>query len=67
MAGVLERLIWHRDITPFMPHCDCEPDLCALELQTAKDILQEVFGASPADVDDMIRCRLEDRFELEAF
>ena len=65
MAGVLERLIWHRDITPFMPQCDCEPDLHALELQTAKEILQEVFGASPADVDDMIRCRLEDRLKFD--
>ena len=65
MARVLERLVWHRDITPFMPQCDCEPDLHVLELQTAKEILQEVFGASPADVDDMIWCRLEDRLEFD--
>ena len=65
MAGVLERLVWHRGITSFMPQCDCEPDLRTIELQTAKEILQEVFGTSPADVDDMIRCRLEDRLEFD--
>ncbi|MDD5700650.1 MAG: hypothetical protein PHU23_01255 [Dehalococcoidales bacterium] len=32
-----------------------------LELETAKQILQEVFHASPLDVDDMIHGRLEEK------
>lgn len=32
-----------------------------LELETAKQILQEVFNARPSDVDDMIYSRLEER------
>jgi hypothetical protein len=31
------------------------------ELQTAKEILAEVFHALPADVEDMIQMRLEER------
>ena len=65
MAGVLERLIWHRGVTPFMPQYSSKSDLHAQELQTAKEILREVFGASPEDIDDMIRCRLEDRLDPE--
>jgi hypothetical protein len=30
------------------------------ELETAKEILAEVFGARPSDVEEMIRLRLED-------
>jgi len=36
-------------------------DRKALELETAKEILQEVFATSLAEVEDMIRQRLEDR------
>jgi hypothetical protein len=31
-----------------------------LELETAKEILKEVFHARPSDVDDMIQRRLEE-------
>jgi hypothetical protein len=31
------------------------------ELETAKEILAEVFGARPSDVEEMIRLRLEER------
>jgi len=34
-------------------------DRKALELQTAKEILQEVFATTSADVEEMIRLRLE--------
>ena len=34
-------------------------DRKALELVTAKEILQEVFGASRSEVEEMIRLRLE--------
>ena len=33
----------------------------ALELETAKEILAEVFRARPADVEEMIQKRLEER------
>ena len=33
----------------------------ALELETAKEILSEVFHARPADVEEMILRRLEER------
>ena len=33
----------------------------ALELETAKEILAEVFGARPGEVEEMIRRRLEER------
>ena len=32
-----------------------------LELQTAKQILEEVFNARPADVEEMIQLRLEEK------
>ena len=32
-----------------------------LELQTAKEILAEIFQVRPADVEDMIQIRLEER------
>jgi hypothetical protein len=32
-----------------------------LELETAKQILQEVFHACPSDVEDMIHSKLEER------
>ncbi|MGD0953196.1 MAG: hypothetical protein ABR985_12520 [Methanotrichaceae archaeon] len=32
-----------------------------LELQTAKQILEEVFHARPADVQEMIQMRLEEK------
>jgi hypothetical protein len=32
-----------------------------MELETAKEILAEVFGARPSDVEEMIQARLEER------
>lgn len=37
----------------------------AQELDTAKEILAEVFQIRPADVEEMIQKRLEDRFWQE--
>ncbi len=39
-------------------------DLKALELETAKEILCEVFGVVPGDVEEMIRQRLEEQEAL---
>ena len=36
-------------------------NLKVLELQTAKEILAEVFHARPADVEEMIQRRLEEK------
>ena len=64
MAGVLEQLIG-----PFQRRPRSEPkvifdiglDRKVIELETAKEILQEVFATSSAEVEEMIRLRLEDR------
>jgi hypothetical protein len=64
MAGVLEQLIRPLHRRPRMePKAVFEIDLDrkARELETAKAILQEVFATSLAEVDEMIRLRLEDR------
>jgi hypothetical protein len=38
-------------------------DLKGLELETAKEILSEVFGTTPGEVEVMIRQRLADQRE----
>lgn len=40
-------------------------DLQVLELQTAKEILAEIFGARPGEVEEMIQRRLEERSWVE--
>ncbi len=52
------RLPWTRD-RPSIPRQKINPRL--LELQTAKQILEEVFHARPSDVEDMIQRRLEEK------
>jgi len=39
-------------------------DKKALELDTAKEILREVFGTTPAEVEEMIRLRIEEQEAL---
>jgi hypothetical protein len=39
-------------------------DRRALELQTAKEILEEVFGTTSAEVEEMILLRLAERHAL---
>ena len=64
MAGVIEQMIW-----PRLKRQGAEPkavfgiglDRRAQELETAKEILREVFATSAAEVDEMIRLRLEAR------
>ncbi len=67
MAGVLESLKrpWQR--RPRVEHRvfpSYRIDLKALELETAKEILCEVFGVVPGDVEEMIRQRLEEQEAL---
>jgi hypothetical protein len=53
MAGVLEQLI--RPQKRAVVHCNPK----AMELQTAKEILAEVFRVRLSDVDEMIQNRFE--------
>ncbi|OPY53611.1 MAG: hypothetical protein A4E48_00745 [Methanosaeta sp. PtaU1.Bin060] len=64
MAGVLERLLRSVQMGPKAEQrvfLRCRVDLKALELQTAKEILREVFGTTPAEVEEMIRQRVKER------
>ena len=53
------RWSWKREARIFEPRRMINPRL--LELQTAKQILEEVFHARPSDVEDMIHRRLEEK------
>ena len=48
-----------RDARPIEPKRKINPRL--IELETAKEILKEVFHARPSDVDDMIQRRLQEK------
>jgi hypothetical protein len=50
---------WRREAKPIEPRL--EADLKVIELQTAKEILAEVFGARPGEVEEMIQRRLEEK------
>ena len=52
------KLSWRRGAKTIKPKQMINPRL--LELETAKDILEEVFHARPSDVEDMIQRRLEE-------
>jgi len=57
MAGVLEQLIGPQKRA--VVHCTSRMNPKALELQTAKEILAEVFRVGLSDVDEMIQNRFE--------
>jgi len=57
MAGVLEQLI--RPQKRAVVHCTSRMNPKALELQTAKEILAEVFRVRLSEVDEMIQNRFE--------
>jgi hypothetical protein len=54
MAGILEKLLRPQKRTTYR-------SIKVLELESAKEILAEVFHVQPSVVDDMIQRRLEDR------
>lgn len=67
MAGVLAELWRPRHTRPkFEPQVfpSYRLDKKALELDTAKEILREVFGTTPAEVEEMIRLRIEEQEAL---
>ena len=57
MAGVLEQLI--RPQKRAVVHCTSRMNPKALELQTAKEILAEVFRVRISEVEEMIQNRFE--------
>ena len=61
MAGVLERLRWQQKRS-VIGHSPMAPlvNLRVLELQTAKEILAEVFRVRVSDVEEMIQNRYEE-------
>lgn len=67
MGGVLEHLRW--PLNKRLPYGPCVPlhmrriDLPIMQLETAKEILGEVFDTSSSEVDEMIRQRLAEREE----
>jgi hypothetical protein len=57
MAGVLEQLIKPQKRS--VVHCTSRMNPKALELQTAKEILAEVFMVRISEVDEMIQNRFQ--------
>jgi hypothetical protein len=67
MAGVLVQLGWPLQKRPRIERrvlTSRTSDRKALELQTAKEILEEVFGTTSAEVEEMIRLRLVEQDAL---
>lgn len=54
---------WKREARTFEPRQKPNPRL--LELETAKQILVEVFHARPSDVEDMIQRRLDEKSRID--
>ncbi len=50
---------WRLEARPLEPRLEINPRL--LELETAKQILEEIFHARASDVEDMIQRRLEEK------
>ena len=57
------KLPWKRGARPLEPRPIVNPRL--VELETAKEILEEIFHARPADVEEMIQMRLEEKNWME--
>jgi hypothetical protein len=53
------RWLWRRQARPVEPRPMVS--IRALELETAKEILAEVFHARPGEVEEMIQRRLDER------
>ena len=53
-------ILWQRKLEAGTPGRKQMANIRLLELETAKQILEEVFHARPSDVEDMIRRRLEE-------
>jgi hypothetical protein len=60
MAGIFEQLIKSKKRVFFVTQHIQPADTKTLELQAAKEILGEVFGAEPEDIRGMIQARIEE-------
>jgi hypothetical protein len=60
MAGTFEQLINSKKQVLFVSQHVQPIDIMAQELQAAKEILGEVFGSGPQDVDEMIKARISE-------
>ncbi len=58
MAGIFEQLIRSKRQVLYVTQRSQPIDPMTLELQTAKEILQEVFGAGPEDIEEMIQAKI---------
>jgi hypothetical protein len=58
MAGIFDQLMKSKKQVLFVSQHIPSADTRVLELQVAKEILGEVFGAEPEDVDEMIQARI---------
>ena len=61
-GGILMRWLWKREARLIEPRRAANTRV--LELETAKEILAEVFHARPSEVEEMIQIRLEKRESL---
>jgi hypothetical protein len=59
MEVALMKWPWRRKVRLCGPRIRTNSKL--MELETAKEILAEIFHSRPADVDEMIQSRLEER------
>jgi hypothetical protein len=69
MAGVFAQMGWPLQRRPRIERqvfASNRLDRKALELQTAKEILQEVFATTSAEIEEMIRLRLEEQKTSQA-
>jgi hypothetical protein len=60
MAGTFEQLINSKKQVLFVSQHVQPIDIMAQELQAAKEILGEVFGSGPQDVDERIKARISE-------
>jgi hypothetical protein len=58
MAGIIEQLMRSKKQVLFVSQYIRPVDIKAQELQVAKEILGEVFGAESEDVEEMIQARI---------
>jgi hypothetical protein len=58
MAGIFDQLIKSKKQALFVNQHVQPVDPRVLELRVAKEILGEVFGAEPEDVDEMIQAKI---------
>ena len=60
MGGILEKIHWPQKRAPADSSPAHKVDRRILELQTAKEILAEIFGVGISDVEEMILNRYEE-------